>query len=65
MVVIVAKPRRVGGSLMVTLPKEAVDALGLREDEAVELEVRMPRRSYLGALRGIGRFTEKDRADHA
>ena len=50
---------------MVTLPKDAVEALGLREDEPIELEVRMPRRSYLGALRGIGRFTEKDRADHA
>ncbi len=65
MVVIVARPRRVGGSLMVTLPKETVEALGLREDEPVEIEVRMPRRSYLGALRGIGRFTEEDRAEHA
>lgn len=64
MVVIVAKPRRVGGSLMVTLPKDAVDALGIREGEPMELEVRLPRRSYLGALRGIGRFQEEDRADH-
>jgi bifunctional DNA-binding transcriptional regulator/antitoxin component of YhaV-PrlF toxin-antitoxin module len=65
MVTILAKTRRVGGSLMVTLPKEAVDALGIREDEPVEIEVRIPRRSYLGVLRGIGSFAEDDRADHA
>jgi len=50
---------------MVTLPKEAVDALGIREDEPVEIEVRIPRRSYFGILRGIGSFVEEDRADHA
>ncbi len=65
MVTVLAKARRVGGSLMVTLPKEAVDALGIREDEPVEIEVRLPRRSFLGLLRGIGSFTEEDRAEHA
>ncbi len=58
------KAKRVGGSLMVTLPKDLVDLLGLEEGEAVDLEVRRPRQDYLGILRGIGRFTEEDRADH-
>ena len=58
------KTKRVGGSLMVTLPKDLVDLLGLEEGEPVDLDVRRPRQSYLGIMRGIGRFDEKDRADH-
>ncbi len=62
---LVAKAKRVGGSLMVTLPKQTVDLLGVEEGDVVELTVRLPRKSYLGALKGIGSFTEADRADHA
>ena len=65
MVTILTKTRRVGGSVMVTIPKDAVETLGVGEGEVVELTIRLPRKSYLGALRGIGSFTEKDRADHA
>ncbi len=61
---VIAKAKRVGGSLMVILPKQVVDLLGVEEGDAVELNVRLPRRSYLGALKGIGSFTEADRADH-
>ena len=61
---IAAKAKRVGGSLMVTVPKAVVDLLGLEEGEVLELTVRRPRQSYLGALRGIGSFAEADRADH-
>ena len=49
---------------MVTLPKQIVDLLGVVEGDVVELEVQLPRRSFLGSLRGIGAFTEADRADH-
>ena len=61
---IAAKAKRVGGSLMVTVPKAIVDLLGLEEGEVIEFTVRRSRQSYLGALRGIGSFTEADRADH-
>ena len=61
---IVAKAKRVGGSIMVTLPKQVVELLGVAEGDVVELNVQLPRKSYLGALRGIGSFTEGDRADH-
>ncbi|MGQ0797905.1 MAG: AbrB/MazE/SpoVT family DNA-binding domain-containing protein [Methanobacteriota archaeon] len=57
-------PKRVGGSLMVTLPKQIVDLLDIKEGEPVELNVSRPRRSFFGALRGIGPFTEADRAEH-
>lgn len=49
---------------MVTLPKPVVDLLDLKEDELVELVVQRPRKSYLGVLRGIGPFSESDRAEH-
>jgi hypothetical protein len=61
---VVAKAKRVGGSIMVTLPKQVVDLLGVVEGDVVELNVQLPRKSFLGALRGIGPFTEEDRADH-
>ncbi|TLZ69650.1 MAG: AbrB/MazE/SpoVT family DNA-binding domain-containing protein [Methanobacteriota archaeon] len=61
---VLAKAKRVGGSIMVTLPKQIVDLLGVVEGDVVELEVQLPRRSFLGSLRGIGAFTEADRADH-
>ena len=60
----VAKAKRVGGSIMVTLPKQVVELLGVVEGDVVALNVQLPRRSFLGALRGIGSFTEEDRADH-
>lgn len=48
---------------MVTIPKSVVELLDIEEGEALEVSVRRPRVSYLGALRGIGKFSEADRAD--
>jgi antitoxin component of MazEF toxin-antitoxin module len=50
---------------MVTLPKHLVDLLGVREGDLVQLNVDLPRKDFFGALRGIGRFKEDDRAEHA
>ena len=61
---VTAKAKRVGGSLMVTLPKQIVDFLGLQEGEVLELTIQRSRTSFFGALRGIGSFSEADRADH-
>ena len=58
------KTRRAGGSLIVTLPREVAELLGLRESEVVRITVERPRRSYIGAFRGIGKFKHKERADH-
>ena len=62
---ILAKTKRVGGSLMVTIPKSAVDTFGIEEGETVELSVRPLRKDYFGALRGVGTFSHEDHADHA
>jgi len=58
------RTRRTGGSLVITLPREIAELLGLREREVVRITVERPKRSYFGAFRGIGRFSHKEREDH-
>jgi len=61
----VAKARKIGGSLMVTIPKEVVEQEDLREGELVELDVRKAKRSFFGITPGIGPFTRDDKIkDH-
>ena len=60
-----AKARKIGGSLMVTIPKEVVEQEDIREGEFIELEVRKAKRSFFGATPGIGPFTREDKmGDH-
>jgi hypothetical protein len=54
------KTRKVGGSLVVTLPKDLVEAKKIREGEIVEISVKKLRVDGFGALRGIGPFTSDD-----
>ncbi|HLC36744.1 MAG TPA: AbrB/MazE/SpoVT family DNA-binding domain-containing protein [archaeon] len=58
-----ARTRKIGGSLAATIPKEIVKGLQLREDELIEIEVKKIKKSYFGALKGIGPFTHEDRLD--
>jgi hypothetical protein len=61
----VVKTRKIGGSLMVTIPKEVVEREDIREGELLELEVRKARRSFFGITPGVGPFTREDRmGDH-
>ena len=48
---------------MATIPMEKVKELNIRDNEEIELNVRKRKRSFLGALKGIGPFTEEDRLD--
>jgi hypothetical protein len=54
------KTRKVGGSLVVTLTKDLVEAKKIREGEIVEISVKKLRVDGFGALRGIGPFTSDD-----
>jgi len=54
------KTRRVGGSLVVTLPKEVTESKGIKEGEIVEITVKKLQVDGFGALRGIGPFTAED-----
>lgn len=54
-----AKTRRLGGSLIVTLPKSLVEQIGLQEDEMVQIEVKKIKKSGFGIMKGLPSF-EKD-----
>ncbi len=58
----VSKTVSVGGSLMVTIPKQIVDLLNLHANEPLELEVKKLRNSGFGMFKGtkLTRFTKED-----
>ena len=55
-----AKTRKIGGSIVVTLPKELVDTQKIKENEFVEISVKKLRRNGFGALKGMRPFTADD-----
>ncbi len=56
----VACARAIGGSLVITVPRQAVKQECLRSGELVEMEVRKFKPSFFGALKGIGSFSHGD-----
>jgi hypothetical protein len=54
------KTRKVGGSLVVALPKELVESEKIKEGETIEISVKKLRKDGFGILRGVGPFTAED-----
>lgn len=59
----VVRAKRVGGSIMVRIPKEVVEQEDIHEGEMVEVEVRKTKKSWFGSTPGIGPFTHEDELD--
>jgi len=57
----ITKIRRVGGSLVATLPKELVEAEKLQPEQTIKIQVKKVKKSFLGALKGIGPWTKEDK----
>ena len=59
------KTRCVGGSLMVTIPAEIVKSEMIKENELLEVEVKRPKKSGFGILRGknVSSFSKEDELD--
>jgi len=55
-----AKTRKVGGSLVVTLPKELVESEKIKEGEIIEIKVKKLRKKGFGILKGVAPFTAED-----
>jgi len=55
-----AKTRKVGGSIVVTLPKELVETQKIKENEIVEITVKKCRKDGFGLLKGMNAFTVED-----
>ncbi|MBI4451701.1 hypothetical protein HY642_07030 [Candidatus Woesearchaeota archaeon] len=56
----IARTRALGGSLVVTVPKEVVREEGLQAGELVHIEVEKMRKSFFGAAKGVGHFSTED-----
>ena len=56
----ISRIRAVGGSLMVTIPKDIVKEESLQNGQIVTLEIKKIRKSGFGLLKGIGPFTKND-----
>jgi len=54
------KTRKVGGSLVVTLPKELVENQKIKANEIVEITVKKCRKAGFGTLKNMKPFTVKD-----
>ena len=54
------KTRKIGGSIMVTIPKEIVENESLVEGEIVKIKVEKIKKSGFGMLRGMRSFTKED-----
>lgn len=56
----IAKVRAVGGSLIVTIPKNTVAVESIRKGDLVTIEIEKRKKDFFGALKGIGPFTQED-----
>lgn len=54
------KTRKVGGSLVVTLPKGLVESKKIKEGEIVEITVKKVRKDGFGTFKGLTPFAPKD-----
>lgn len=61
---VLVKTRKLGGSLIVTIPNDAVKKMELKENETVSLSLNRPKKSYFGIAPNISAFTEKNRFDY-
>ena len=57
----ITKLRKVGGSIVATIPKEIIELEGLTPGQNVVIKVEKIRKSFLGAAKGIGSFTREDK----
>lgn len=54
------KTRKVGGSIVVTLPKAIVESQQIKEGEIIEISVKKVRKDGFGILKGVGPFSAED-----
>lgn len=54
------RTRAIGGSLVVTIPKEIAKEESIQEGELIEIEVEKVKKSGFGLLKGMRPFTEED-----
>jgi len=56
----IVKTRKVGGSVMATFPKNVVEALDIKGNDLLKVDVEKVGKDFFGRLKGIGKFTSQD-----
>jgi bifunctional DNA-binding transcriptional regulator/antitoxin component of YhaV-PrlF toxin-antitoxin module len=56
----VARTRKVGGSLVITIPKKLAESKKIKEGELVEMTVKKVKIDGFGAFKGMKPFTAED-----
>jgi len=56
----VTKLRKVGGSIVATVPKKVVELEGLMPGQTVKINIKKIKKSFFGVAKGIGSFTRED-----
>ena len=57
----VTKLRKVGGSIVATVPKKLIELEGLVPGQTVKIKVEKIKKSGFGSMKGIGSFTKEDK----
>ena len=57
------KARRLGGSIVVRIPKEIVDLEGIMPGETLGINIKKVRKSWFGAFKGFKQFTKEEEFD--
>ena len=57
--------KRIGGSLMVRIPKDIVDNEQIHEGEAVQIEIKKARKDFFGISRGMRQFNKQEDRAHS
>lgn len=56
----ITKLRKVGGSIVATVPKKIIELEGLMPGQIVKIKVEKIKKSFFGAAKGVGSFTKED-----
>lgn len=57
----IARTRKIGGSLVVTIPKEITETEGLLPNQFVKINVNKIKASGFGISKGLASFTKEDK----
>jgi hypothetical protein len=57
------KARRLGGSIVVRIPKEIVEQEGIAAGETVGISIKKVKKSWFGAFKGLKPFKKGDEFD--
>ena len=57
------RTRAIGGSLVVTIPREIIREESIEVGELIGIEIEKLKRSGFGMFKGVGKFSRKDRKE--